>query len=65
MRKTLEYFLEGFGVLCVVVGIVFGYGMLNQKVEALEKKTTSLDTIEDNIVKIKEDVSFIKGKLSK
>jgi hypothetical protein len=52
-------------VLITVAGIVFGYGVLNQRVEALEKEQTSVETIRQDVIKIKEDVSFIKGKLER
>lgn len=48
---------------------IFGYGVLSSRVDALEKKEvtveSSLITINNNITQIKEDVSFIKGKLEK
>jgi hypothetical protein len=50
-------------VLITTAGVTFGYGVLNQRVSALENDIKSVEDISRDVTKIKEDVSYIKGKL--
>ncbi len=56
-------------IILVVCAIVFGYGVLNSRVNALEANEMAakeqLIHISKDITSIKEDVSFIKGKLER
>lgn len=42
------------------IAFVFGYGVLNNRVEALEKKTDCLEVISNDIATIKNDIQWIK-----
>lgn len=50
-------------LVLAVIAFVFGYGVLNQRVSALEEKSAIVQHMATDITEIKEDVSFIKGKL--
>lgn len=62
----LENIIE---IAIVTIAFVFGYGVLNNKVEALEAKAVAeremIFEINKNITSIKEDVSYIKGKIER
>lgn len=66
MKKYAESIVE---IVLIVIAVVFGYGVLNQRVDALEKSKQdskeAIQRIEDNVIEIKQDVSFIKGKLER
>lgn len=63
----MKKYIDLWPLATSIIGLVFGYGVLNNKVEALEKKDADekllIRSIESNVVEIREDVSFIKGKL--
>lgn len=48
--------------LLSVTAFAFGYGILTNRVEALETKTNSIEEIHKDIASIKTDISWIKDK---
>lgn len=50
-------------LVLAITAFVFGYGVLNQRVNALEEKSVAVQSMATDITEIKEDVSYIKGKL--
>ena len=60
--------LSFWPVIMFIGAAIFGYGVLNQRVAALEKQDVTterkIDTIDNNVKTILNDVSFIKGQLS-
>ena len=49
--------------LLAVVAFAFGYGMLTNRVEALEEKADCIEQIHKDIATIRNDISWIKGKI--
>jgi hypothetical protein len=61
MEKVLKY----WDVLILMISFVFGYGALNERVKTLEKQVDYNQSLVQDVVRIREDVSYIKGKLEK
>ncbi len=50
-------------VFVTFIAFVFGYGILNNRVEALEEKTDCLKEIHEDIATIKNDIGWMKNRL--
>lgn len=64
---SLHTWIKIWPVIASIGAAIFGYGILNQKVMALEKEElhtrNSIQLVNENITIIMADVSYIRGNL--
>lgn len=64
---SLHTWIKIWPVVASLLAAVFGYGILNQKVEALEKNevrdTQNMTLMNQHIITIMADVAYIRGNL--